>query len=313
MYTSFKINAALPTPGTRTRDTLTVPGTSLHLPYTLITGAREGLTAVITAGIHCDEYIGIQAVIELASELDPGQISGTVILLPVVNLPGFERRGTSLVPEDGKNLNRVFPGDAAGSVSERIAHTLYQDFLSRADCYVDLHSGDYYETLDPYVYYVGDTPCEAASQLMAACVNTRYAVRSACRVGGAYNVASDNGIPSVLIERGGSGCVRWDEVQADKADVRNILRGMGILKGRPTYYKKQPLRERTLTAPVTGCWYPALEAGDFFRAGDSLGEIRDTYGTLLHSVTAPEDGMLLYRANALNLIEKETMVSYGVL
>lgn len=313
MYQSYKINAALPTPGTRTRHVLPVYGTQLQIPYTLITGAREGLTAVITAGIHSAEYVGVQAAIELARELDPKKISGTVIILPVVNRSGFETRGTSLVPEDGKNLNRVFPGDPEGSVSERLAHVVYETFLARADCCIDLHGGDDFESLEPFVCYVGATPCEAASQAMAACVNTRYAVRSDCRTGGAYNAASMHGVPSVLIERGGDGRVRWDEVQADKADVRNILRCMGILQGRPTYYEKKTLTERVLIAPATGCWYPALEAGDFFRAGDALGEIRNYYGETLHTITAPEDGVLLYQTSSLNLIEKGPMVSYGIL
>ena len=313
MYRSFKINAALPTPGTRTRHVLPVYGTKLQIPYTLITGAREGLTAVITAGIHSTEYVGVQAAIEIARELDPQKISGTVIVLPIVNRSGFETRGTSLVPEDGKNLNCVFPGDPEGSFSERLAHVVFESFLARADCCIDLHSGDNYESLEPFVYYVGTAPCEAASQAMAACVNTRYAVRSACRFGGAYNAASMRGVPSVLIERGGNGLVHWDEVQADKSDIRNILRCMGILAGRPTYYEKKTLSQIALTAPVTGCWYPAVEIGDYFRAGDALGEIRDYYGETLHTIIAPEDGILLYQTNSLNLIKNEPMVSYGIL
>ena len=81
-------------------------------------------TVLITAGIHNAEYVGIQAAIELSNELDVDKLKGNVVIVPLANRSGFENRTMSRVFEDGKNLNRVFPGDPDGSEADRLAHML---------------------------------------------------------------------------------------------------------------------------------------------------------------------------------------------
>lgn len=147
---------------------------------------------------------------------------------------------------------------------------------------------------------------------MVECVNVRYVVRSHCRTGGAYNLASLHGVPSVLIERGQLSLFSREEIEADKADVRNILRRLGVLAGDWIRYPKQELLEYNDDAPCTGCWYPEKKPGDCFRKGEKLGEIRDYFGKSLFTELAPADGVLLYQTATLNIIEKGPMVSYGV-
>lgn len=301
------------TPGKTIKDHIHVQGTELHVPHVLLCGEHPGPTLLISAGIHSAEYVGIQAAIELSNELDVKELRGNVIILPLANRSGFENRTMSMVYEDGKNLNRVFPGDAKGSEADRLAHTLFEVFIKNVDYYIDLHSGDGYETLVPYVYYLGDTSAEEKAKQMVTCVNTNYYVRSRCRTGGAYNLASIYGIPSVLIERGQLSLFSREEIEADKADVRNILRYAGILSGDWTEYPKQQLLEYSNDAPCTGCWYPEKKVGDFFRKGEKLGEIRDYFGRSLFTEYAPEDGVLLHQCSSLNIIEKGPMVTYGVL
>jgi predicted deacylase len=267
---------------------------------------------LISAGIHNAEYVGIQAAIELSNELDVTNLHGNVIILPLANRSGFENRTMSRVYEDGKNLNRVFPGNREGSEADRLAHMLFEVFIKKADAYIDLHCGDGYETLIPFCYYLGDTPAEKTAKRMAECVNVKYVVRSRCRTGGAYNLASVHGIPSVLIERGQLSLFSREEIEADKADVRNILRCLGVLDGDWTAYPKQELLEYNDDAPCTGCWYPERKPGDRFSKGEKLGEIRDYFGRSLFTETAPTDGVLLYQCASLNIIEKGPMVSYGV-
>ena len=300
------------TPGKTVKDHIHVEGTELHVPHVLLCGQKPGPTVLITAGIHNAEYVGIQAAIELSRELDPSALRGNVILVPLANRSGFENRTMSRVFEDGKNLNRVFPGDREGSEAERLAHMLFEVFIKNADAYIDLHSGDGYETLIPYCYYLGDAPAEERARQMVECVNVRYVVRSRCRTGGAYNLASVHGIPSVLIERGQLSLFSREEIEADKADVRSILCRLGVLDGDWTSYPKQELLEYSDDAPCMGCWYPEKQPGDWFRKGEKLGEIRDYFGQTVFTEFAPEDGVLLYQCASLNIIEKGPMVSYGV-
>ena len=188
-------------PGKTVKDHIHVEGTELHVPHVLLCGDQPGPTVLISAGIHNAEYVGIQAAIELSNELDVSALHGNVIIVPLANRSGFENRTMSMVYEDGKNLNRVFPGDREGSEADKLAHMLFEVFIQNVDAYIDLHSGDGYETLVPFCYYLGDTPAEATARQMVDCINVKYVVRSRCRTGGAYNLASVHGIPSVLIER----------------------------------------------------------------------------------------------------------------
>ena len=141
-------------PGRIIKDHIHVSGTEIHVPHVIISGYKPGPLLLVTAGIHNAEYVGIQAAIELSSEIDPEQLTGTLVIVPVANRSGFENRTMSMVHEDGKNLNRVFPGDDSGTAADRLAHLLFNTFIKYADAYVDLHSGDGYEELIPYVYYV---------------------------------------------------------------------------------------------------------------------------------------------------------------
>lgn len=254
-------------PGKTVKDHIHVEGTELHVPHVLLCGEQPGPTVLITAGIHNAEYVGIQAAIELSNELDVSTLHGNVVLVPLVNRSGFENRTMSRVFEDGKNLNRVFPGDRQGSEAERLAHMLFEVFIRNADAYIDLHCGDGYETLIPYCYYLGDAPAEETAKRMVECVNVKYVVRSHCRTGGAYNLASLHGVPSVLIERGQLSLFSREEIEADKADVRNILRRLGVLDGDWTRYPKQELLEYNDDAPCTGCWYPEKKTGRAFPEG----------------------------------------------
>ena len=97
------------TPGKTIKDHIHVEGTELRVPHVLLCGQHPGATVLISAGIHNAEYVGIQAAIELSNELDVSELHGNVIILPLANRSGFENRTMSMVYEDGKNLNRVFP------------------------------------------------------------------------------------------------------------------------------------------------------------------------------------------------------------
>ncbi len=196
--------------GSKLRTMLPVPGTEIEIPLTIINGAFDGPTLLVTAGIHGGEYPGIAAAMELGRSLDPHEIHGSLIMLHPVNIQGFWARREFIVPEDGKNLNRVFPGNPDGTLSEKTAGLISSSFFPLADFYVDLHSGDIHESLHPYVYYPGQPTEELAAKArsVAKVLNVEYMVRSMA-TGGAYNYAASTGLPSLLIERGGAGLAGW--------------------------------------------------------------------------------------------------------
>src|SRR2546430_10968966 len=142
------------TPGKTQRHLIKLPGAALAKdeprPVISITGAKPGPVLFVNAGVHGGEYPAIEAVIRLSRTLDPQTITGTVILMPVLNLPAFKNRTMFVCPVDNVNPNRVFPGDPKGSYSEQMTHALINEFVVHADAYVDLHGGDITEALVPF-------------------------------------------------------------------------------------------------------------------------------------------------------------------
>lgn len=288
----------------------------LELPVTIICGAKPGPSVLISGGVHSSEYVGIQAAIELASELMPERISGSVALIHLMNPSGFEHRTMSLVFEDNKNLNRVFPGNPEGTLAERIAWTVTETFIKEADAYIDLHCGDGFEEMTPYVYCQGAAEPSVArkSRAMAELVDTAYLVPSQTASGGAYNYAGSMGVPGILIERGGLGLWNRGEVEADKKDVRNILRYLGVLNGTTeprTQMPRELSRVIYAESEYTGCWYPCRKAGDVLKKGDMIGEVKDFFGNLLQVCKAETDGVLLYQTKSLSIVRNGPMAAYG--
>ncbi len=141
--------------GSKLRTCLPVPDTRIQIPLTIINGTQDGPTLFITAGLHGGEYPGIAAAMELGRDVPPEDVSGCLILMHPVNIQGFWARREFIVPEDGKNLNRVFPGNPLGTLADKTAYLISSNFFSIADFYVDMHSGDLHESLHHYVNYPG--------------------------------------------------------------------------------------------------------------------------------------------------------------
>lgn len=303
-------------PGQRVNGFLELGGGEFQLPAAILHGKEEGKTVLVMAGVHAGEYVGVQAAVELSLKLKTEKVKGTIVIVKVVNRPAFENRNGSMGLTDGKNLNRVFPGDPDGTEMERLAYAMVQEVFPAADFCIDLHSGDDYEELTPYVYYAGKAAPEvtAVSRQMAEQVDVPYMVKSNVGSGGAYNYAASAGIPSILIERGGMGAWSVEEARSTRRDVRNILCHLGVYSGRKDYRSYYPLEVtdvRYQDASQNGLWYPAKKAGDMIRKGEFLGEVHDYEGRLLEVSTAEFDGVLLYQTASLQVLENGPMVAYG--
>lgn len=144
--------------GQKLQTYIPVLDSNTKIPITIINGQNDGPTLLITAGIHGGEYPGIAAAIEISQAIEPEVISGCLIIIHPVNIRSFWERSAFVTPDDGKNLNREFPGDVNGTLSQKTAWLLSRHFFPLADFYADLHSGDIHEELYPYVYYPGLCP-----------------------------------------------------------------------------------------------------------------------------------------------------------
>lgn len=302
--------------GERIHGILSLGEEEFLLPVTVICGVKPGKTVLITAGIHAGEYVGIQSAVELAEELRPEKTEGTVILVKVICREEFEQRAGSICPEDGKNLNREFPGRKEGTKMERLADAVTRELHSKADYYIDLHSGDDYEQLTPYVYYAGKAAPEviAMSRKMAEQVDVPYMVKSEVASGGSYNYAASCGIPSILIERGGMGSRTMEEVESTKRDIRNVLSFLGIYRQKQDHHKYYPLDVREVryqAASVSGLWYPQKKVGDLIAAGEVLGCVKDYEGKVREVCRCECNGVILYQTGSLQVLKDGPIIAYG--
>lgn len=302
--------------GEKKNGWLQVEQSEQKLPFTVICGRKEGPSVLISAGVHGAEYVGIQTVMELSRELEAEDISGSLVFLLLANPSAFRNYTRFVVPEDGKNLNRVFPGKRNGTLSERIAYTIVHELQSQADFYIDVHAGDTSEEAMPFVYFTGvarEEVCRASEAMAMAADTAIRAVSTAAA--GAYSCACIHKIPSVLMERGGRGMYTREEVELYKRDIRNILIHLKVLPGKERRRMKQKRVDRAvyLEAEQEGFWYPKLKAGGTFSKGVLLGELKDVWGKLLYSCRSEYDGIILYQTVVLGVKEGDPLIAYGMI
>ncbi len=295
----------LPAAGERSTGTFTFagdPGLERYdWPYIALRGPTPGPTVLITAGVHAAEYTGIEAAIRLGRTLDPGAVRGTILVLPLLNRPGFFERSIYVNPEDNGNLNRLFPGRADGSWGERFAHRLLTEVIVRCDHAVDLHAGDLIEDLIPFVIYreTGDPALDTRIARMTNAYGAAWAVKSAPtgeRPGSLYAVATLNGVAAMLAESGGRGLVIEADVARHVAGVTNILRAIGALDGPPAPVAPPTVVDSFdwLRAPAEGIFRPRVTVGQRVRRGDVVGELVDLVGAPVATLRAQAGGVLLF-------------------
>ena len=301
------------TPNSKVRGFIRVPGTPVEMPFTFIHGAKPGKAILLTGGVHGGEYPCIETAIQLANELDPAEVSGTILIISPVNPAAFLARMQYYGPFDGKNLNRVFPGKATGTVSERIAYAVHQ-LQQAADFFLDLHGGDIHEGLVPFVIYskLGDPDKAEQSRLASALLGFPYVVGSVSD-NGSIGAAAQAGTPGFLAELGQ--CGRWSPQEVDeyKTAVRNVLRSLEVIPGAVVPHQVAFLEKMLVTtATADGCWYPAVQLEDKLKKGQKLGEIRDYFGTVTAEYFADSDGIVLYLVTSLAITANDPLCAIGV-
>jgi predicted deacylase len=154
--TPLTIGRITAAPGTRASGFLEVPAgvdEATRIPVTIIRGSQPGPALALVGGTHGSEVAPIVALQRLRSQVNPAELRGTLIIVHVANVPSFLGRTIYYSPVDRKNLNRMYPGNPNGTVSERIAHVITSEIIERADYLIDMHSGDGNESLRPYLYW----------------------------------------------------------------------------------------------------------------------------------------------------------------
>ena len=289
-------------------------------PYLAIRGPRDGPKVLVTAGIHAAEYTGIEAATRLGRSVDPQEVRGTLLFIPLLNRPGFYERSIYVNPEDNDNLNRLFPGDANGTWGQRFAHRLLTEIVSTHDHAIDLHAGDLIEELTPFVIYreTGDARRDAEIKRMVNAYGAEWAVASAPtgeRPGSLYAVAALSGVAAMLAESGGRGLLIEEDVVRHVRGVTNILRTIGALDGDPDRVEPPTVVDSFdwLRSPAEGVFHCAVRVGHRVRVGDLVGELTDLVGEPIAPVRAPVTGVVLFVVTSPAIKKDGLLLAIGAL
>ena len=302
-------------PGEKAQGYLPVANVDMALPITLINGKGAGKTVVILSGIHGGEYLGIETAIQLAKHTKAEEVNGALIFVHPVNTAAFYDRLSYVNPLDHKNLNRVFPGNQDGSISERIAFTITNKLFTKADFFIDLHGGDLHEALVPFtaVSLTGDDEIDSFSQVNAKLMGFEYIINMSFP-GTTFGTAGLMAIPGFLAEFGQ--CGRWqaEDVQRYFDAIQNVLKNIGVLSAEPNLsFKEVKVLENfeTVYALESGCWYPFVELGAEVSKNEQIGEIRDVFTKRLQACYGPCDGNLIVLVNSLAIKKGDPIFGVG--
>lgn len=308
-----------PGKGERAQGMVAIPGVepAWEIPAYVIRGKETGPTLAVTAGIHGAEYAGIGAALRLAQEADPAELRGNLIVVPLVNTPGFYERSMYTNPRDGKNINRTFPGKRDGSPSERVTHFLTNELIKGADAYIDLHGGDMIEALIPFTIYqrTGKADLDRRSEELAQALDLDFILAADAEAvpGASYTAAAVLGVPAVITEAGQQGVFESASVERHVRGTRNAMIRLKMVEGQEVLYANPRRLERFewLRAKSDGLYYPTVGVGQNVEKGQAIGAIRDLFGEVQQELKAPESGAVLFVVSALAVRKGDPLIGIG--
>ncbi len=285
-----------------------------ELPVFLINGNSDGPTLVVTGGIHGAEYASIEAALRLGQTLEPDPLRGRVLVVPVVDMPAFKARTIYVCPIDGKNPNRVFPGNAKGTAAEQLAFWLTENVIKQGNYYVDLHGGDLNEALVPFTLFqkFGKKELDDKSLEMARVFGIRYLVSSEVK-GSTTSAAAMAGVPGILAESGGQGIWREEHIAAHTNGLNRLMRHLGMIQGPALDPLPTQVMDRFewLRSDHDGYYYPKVQVGNSVKKGQDLGRVADFRGSTLQAVSSPIDGTVLFLVSSLAMNKGDPLLAIG--
>jgi hypothetical protein len=265
-------------------------GVPVSTPVLVVNGALPGPTLCLTAAVHGDELNGIEMVRRVMHDLDPADLSGAVIGVPIVNVQGF-RRGSRYLP-DRRDLNRYFPGNPNGSAAARIADSFFTTIVSHCDALVDLHTGSFERANLPQIRADLRNP---DVMTLTQGFGSMVILHSAPAVGTLRHAATSAGIPAVTLEAGGPSQLELTEVKLGVKGIETLVNTLGMVKKRRLWGEPEPVYYRSswVRADNGGILLADVSLGSTVRKGDLLGTITDPMNNARTELRSPYSGRII--------------------
>src|SRR5881275_3652613 len=322
---TFTVGTATAARGQKATGTIEVPAGSdagLSIPVAVVNGAKPGPVLALVAGAHGTEYTSIIALEKLIGLLNPAEISGTVIIVPLINIQSFEQKVPHVNPVDKKSMNRFYPGKIDGTQTERASYLMTKEVVEQCDHLIDLHGGDLDESLRPYSYWTktGNEKQDAISREMLLAFGLDHIIVSTDRPkdpqASRYleNTATTRGKPSITAEAGHAGTVETDDLNALINGCLNVMRYLKMLPGQAQMIEHPVWIEKVVTvaSDQNGIFYPLVKRGTYVEQGMKVGYVTDYLGKVTFEARAPVAGVVLYLCAVPSMTKGATIANVGV-
>ncbi len=289
-----------------------------HEPVTMrawvIRGKTDGPTMMVLGCIHGDEINGAEIVRRLINSPSlRKRLKGTLIAIPIVNVPAYSNRSRYL--PDRRDLNRLFPGSPKGSLGARLAHILCSDFLPLCDAVIDLHTGAINRANLPQVRVTAD---DENSMKLANAFGAPVILTAGSREGTVRAACNALGIPVILFEGGEALRLDTPSIRFGKRGLQAVMRHMGMLPKRPAAARKSA-RHAVICekgfwerAQIGGLFTPLLALGKAVKKGDVLGFVADPLGDYEQEIVSTQTGILIGRTNEGQADEGDALFHIGL-
>ncbi|MFL0799493.1 MAG: succinylglutamate desuccinylase/aspartoacylase family protein [Agarilytica sp.] len=304
MNKPLEINGVTVKPGERKIIDLPVAKlytrTDASIPIQVICGKKIGPTVFISAAIHGDELNGVEIVRRVAKTAALKRLSGTLIIIPIVNIFGIIQHSRYL--PDRRDLNRSFPGSPKGSLASRLAHTFLDEIVTKCEYGIDLHTGAIHRSNLPQIRANLDDP---ETKQLAEAFAVPVLLNSNLRDGSLRQAADENGVKVLLYEAGEA--LRFDElsIRAGVRGILSVLRTLAMIptNKKPTKKPVPPFIARSSSwerAPESGIFRTVASLGARVKKGDILGLISDPsnlFDSYEYEIKAQYSGLIIGRTN----------------
>jgi predicted deacylase len=323
---SLTVGTASAAAGQKAYGAIEVPAgvdAGTRIAVAVVRGARPGPTLAIVSGAHGTEYASIVAASKLVQQLDPAQLSGSVILVPLLNVASFEQKVPHVNPVDGKSMNRFYPGKSDGTQTERALFLITREVVEKCDYLIDFHGGDIDEDLRPYSYWpkTGKAKQDEISRGMVLAFGLDHIIIAADRPTDLSATryldatASARGKPAITVEAGRAGTVEPEDVAALVDGSLSVLRQLRMLSGAPSPVEHPVWIEAIQSAKSeeAGLFYPSVKRGSYVEKGMKLGTVTDALGRVVFEVYSPAAGVVLYICAVPSMKKGDTIANIGVI
>jgi predicted deacylase len=292
------------------------------VPVIVINGARPGPMMALIAGAHGTEYASVVALQKLARAVDPAALAGSVVIAPLLNTASFTQVVPHINPVDGKGMNRVYPGKADGTQTERVSWAVTKQIIEKCDYLLDFHGGDLDENLRRYAYWAdtGKEPLNTTMRGMVLAFGLDHIIMQNARTvpvpGAPVTITRYTqmiGKPAIAVEAGHSGTVLAEDVEVLVQGSLNVMRHLKMLSGdaMPVAHPVWMANATVITSDREGVFHALVGPEAYVAKGTVVGYITDYYGDKVADVSSPVAGVVIYIRAIPSLKKGDNLVDIG--